>query len=153
MQILQYTMLSPTPSIRKLYNHSLGEMWDEIRDFLALHYKLNTMLDTPFWRQCRAETDVSAIGNLLEFYEENGPMGFSRDLLRKTANNFGIEGFLVMMVGNKFPYLNKHEATSDERQIWDRRRAEFAEQASKGMTVAEALTYVRHPGWRWFGEQ
>jgi tryptophan halogenase len=152
VQFLQYTVLSPTPTIRKLYNHLLGEMWDEIRDFLALHYKLNTMLDTPFWRQCRAETDVSAIGDLLEFYEENGPMGFSRDLLRRTANNFGIEGFLVMLVGNKAPYRARHHATAAEREIWDRHRTAFAEEARAGMDVKEALAVVRRPEWRWFGE-
>jgi tryptophan halogenase len=151
-QFLQYTMLSPTPSIRKLYNHLIGEMWDEIRDFLALHYKLNTMLDTPFWRQCREETDLSAIGDLLEFYEENGPMGFSRDLLRSTANNFGIEGFLVMLVGNRAPYRARHHATAAEREIWNRHRAAFAEEARAGMDVTEALAVVRRPEWRWFGE-
>ena len=152
VQFLQYTMLSPTPTIRKLYNHLLGEMWDEIRDFLALHYKLNTMTDTAFWRQCRAETDLSAIGDLLEFYEENGPMGFSRDLLRSTANNFGIEGFLVMLVGNKAPYRARHHATAAERELWNRHRADFAGQARAGMDVKEALAVVRRPEWRWFGE-
>jgi tryptophan halogenase len=153
VDFLLHTGLSPTQTMRDLYNHMTNGMWDEIRDFLALHYKLNTLLDTPFWRHCREHTDLSGVKDLLQFYYENGPTGFGRHLLQPTGSNFGIEGFLVMMVGNKFPYMNKHEATSDERQIWDRRRAEFADQASKGMTVAEALTYVRHPAWRWFGEQ
>lgn len=152
VSFLQHTALSPTPTIRKLYNQLVGDVWDEIRDFLALHYKLNTMLDTPFWRQCRAETDVSGIGELLEFYEENGPTGFSRHLLKATANNFGIEGFLVMLVGNKAPYRAKHHATAAERETWNRHRAMFAEQARGGMDVKEALAVVRRPEWRWFGE-
>jgi tryptophan halogenase len=152
VQCLQDTALSPTPTVRKLYNHLLGEIWDEIRDFLALHYKLNTMLDTPFWRQCRAETDVSAIGELLEFYEENGPMGFARHLRRATPNSFEIEGFLLMLVGNNAPYRARHRATAAEREIWNRHRAEFAEQAAAGMDVREALAVVRLPEWRWFGE-
>jgi tryptophan halogenase len=151
-QFLQYTMLSPTPTIRKLYNQLLGETWDEIRDFLALHYKLNTMLDTPFWRQCRDETDLSSIGGLLEFYEENGPMGFSRDLLNAKVHNFGIEGFLVMLVGNRAPYRGRHHATAAERDIWNRHRAAFAEQAAAGMDAREALAVIRRPEWRWFGE-
>jgi tryptophan halogenase len=152
VQSLQHTALSPTPTVRKLYNHLLGEMWDEIRDFLALHYKLNTMLDTAFWRQCRAETDVSGIAELLEFYEENGPLGFARQLRRATANSFEIEGFLVMLVGNKVPYRARHHATAAERETWNRHRAEFAEQASAGMDVREALGVIRRPEWRWFGE-
>jgi tryptophan halogenase len=151
-QLLQYTLLSPTPSVRKLYNRVVADNWDEIRDFLALHYKLNTMLDTAFWRQCRAETDVSAIGDLLEFYEENGPMGFSRDLLKSTANNFGIEGFLVMLVGNRAPYRARHHATAAERENWNRHRTAHAAHARAGMDVREALAVVRRPEWQWAGE-
>jgi len=151
-QVLQFAALTPTPTIRKLYNDTLADMWDEIRDFLALHYKLNTMLDTPFWRQCREETDLSGIGALMEFYEENGPMGFSRHLLKATANNFGIEGFLVMLVGNKAPYRMQHQPTAAERENWNRHRAAFAAEAAAGMDVREALAVVRRPEWRWFGE-
>ena len=40
---------------------------------------------------------------LIEFYEQNGPTGFARHLLRPTGSNFGVEGFLVMLVGNRHP--------------------------------------------------
>jgi tryptophan halogenase len=152
VQFLQYTALSPTPTIRKLYNDLLGRTWDEIRDFLALHYKLNTSPDTAFWRQCRAETDVSGVGDLLEFYEENGPMRFARHLLKETTNSIGIDGFLVQLVGNKAPYRARHHATAAERETWNRHRATFAEQAAAGIDVKEALAVVRRPEWRWFGE-
>jgi tryptophan halogenase len=152
VDFLLHTGLKPTPTIRDLYNHMGGGMWDEIRDFLALHYKLNTRLDTPFWRQCRNDTDVRDIEGLLEFYRQNGPTGFARHLLRGTGSNFGIEGFLVMLVGNKYPYAGRHEATPAEREIFDRRRAAFAAEAQKAMTVKESLDVVRHPGWRWHGE-
>jgi tryptophan halogenase len=149
---LQHTALSPTPTIRRMYNHMTAGAWDEIRDFLALHYKLNTRLDTPFWRQCRDETDVSGIAALLEFYGENGPTGFARHLLRDTGSNFGIEGFLVMLVGNRYPYRGRHAASDAERQTWERHRAQFAAEAENGMGVGEALGCVRRPEWRWFGE-
>ena len=152
VQFLHYTRLAPTPTIRKLYNELLERSWHEIRDFLALHYKLNTMLDTPFWRQCRAETDVSGIGDLLEFHEENGPMRFARHMLKETTNSVGIEGFLVMLVGNKAPYRARHHATPAERENWSRHRAAFAEEARAGMDVKEALAAVRLPQWRWFGD-
>ncbi len=71
--LLTEASLEPTPTIRKLYNDIVAGTWDDIRDFLALHYRLNTRLDTPFWRHCREDTDVSGLAPLLEFYEENGP--------------------------------------------------------------------------------
>jgi tryptophan halogenase len=138
--------------MRKLYNEQSAGVWDEIRDFLALHYKLNTRLDTPFWRRCREETDVSGIGDLLEFYRENGPSGFARHLLGPTGTNFGIEGFLVMLVGYRVPYEGRHEPTATELQIWQSRKMELAARAAAGMDVKEALGFVRRPEWRWFGE-
>jgi tryptophan halogenase len=152
IDFLLHTGLSPTPTMRKLYNDLTADVWDEIRDFLAIHYKFNTRLDTPFWQHCREQTDVSSIAHLLEFYNENGPTGFARHLLRPTGSNFGIEGFLVMLVGNRVPYKGRHDATDAERQTWNRHRAAFAAQAQSGMDIREALACIRHPGWRWNAE-
>jgi tryptophan halogenase len=88
----------------------------------------------------------------VEFYEENGPTGFARHLLRSTGSNFGIEGFLVMLVGNRAPYRKKHAATQAEIDAWNAHRARFAAQAREGMDVKESLGFIRHPGWRWHGE-
>src|SRR5438445_12304123 len=49
---------APTPSLVRLYNEFNARVWDDIRDFLAVHYKFNTRLDTPFWRACRADTQL-----------------------------------------------------------------------------------------------
>jgi tryptophan 7-halogenase len=152
VDFLKHTRREPTATIRALYNDISVNVWEEIREFLAIHYKLNTLLDTPFWRQCRAETDLGQAAGLLEFYEENGPTGFARHLLRPTGSNFGIEGFLAMLVGNRTPYRARHQPTDAERQAWERHRATFAQQAGAGVTVKEALAYVRHPGWTWHGD-
>src|SRR5581483_1860977 len=138
--------------MRKLYNEMVAMMWDEIRDFLAVHYRANTRLDTPFWRHCREDTDVSSIEPLLEFYKENGPTGFARHLIPSTGSNFGIEGFLVMLVGNRVPYKAKYHPTPAEWEVWKRRRSELAAQARAGLDIKEALAYVRHPEWQWFGD-
>jgi len=80
---------------------------DRIRDFLALHYRLNTALDTRFWRACREDADV--------FYANNGPTGFCRYRLPRMENDFGVEGYLVMLVGNRALYRAKHTLRSRER--------------------------------------
>jgi tryptophan 7-halogenase len=144
--------LSPTPTLRDLYNRLAAGTWDEIRDLLAFHYRFNTRLETSFWKHCRAEVDVSDSAALLEFYEENGPTGLCRHLMRNmsgTGNQFGLEGFLVMLVGNRVPYRGRHVATEAERQIWNRHRAEYRAEAQAGVDVKEALGFVHHPGWRW----
>ena len=149
IDMLLHCTLEPTPTVRALFNKLVEGTWDDIRDFLALHYKLNTRLDTPFWRHCRSDTDLGHLGDLLEYYGENGPTGFARYTLRSAENNFGIEGYLVMLVGNRYPYRAKYHPSAAELQTWEAHRARFTAQARAGMDVREALSYVRHPGWRW----
>src|SRR6185436_19270652 len=90
---------------------------------------------------------------LLEFYQENGPTGFARYHLGNTGSQFGIEGFLVMLVGNKVPYRNRHRPTDAEWRVVQQRRAFFNQQAQGALDVRQALAYVKHPDWRWHGDQ
>lgn len=152
VNFLLHSSLSPTPTLRSLFNDVTKASWLDIRDFLALHYKLNTALDTPFWQACQRETDVSNLSHFLEFYAENGPTGFGRHCLPRTENDFGMEGYLVMMVGNRAPYRAKHTPTAAEQQTWARHLAEVDATAQNALTVAESLAYIRHPGWQWHGD-
>ena len=94
--------------------------------------------------------DISRLDPFLKFYTENGPSGLARySLPRGGDGNFGVEGWLVMMVGNSVPYRARHVAAKEERMLWNRRRAEFAATAQRGLTVKEALTCVRDPRWTW----
>jgi tryptophan halogenase len=149
IECLGQCALVPTPSIRKFYNNHLSAVWSEIRDFLALHYKFNTRLDTPFWQHCRADTDVSRLADFFEFYDENGPTGLARYSLPREPGNFGVEGYLVMMVGNRVPYKGRHQAVPGERQLWDQRRRSFAAQALQSYDVKQALAITRDPRWTW----
>ena len=149
VEMLNRSNLSPTPTMRALFNDQTGAGWTDIRDFLALHYKLNTALDTPFWQHCREHTDVSGIAPLLEFYAENGPTGFCRYRLPRGENDFGLEGYLVMLVGNRAPYAAKHVATAAERQLWEAHRAANNTAAWTALDIKETLAYIRHPGWQW----
>ncbi len=149
IDFLLHTGLQPTDTIRQLYNDLTLSGWKDIRDFLAIHYKFNGMLDTPFWRQARADTDVSGVAELIKFYQENGPTGFCRYRLPNTQTDFGLEGFLVMFVGNQVPYRNRHKPTPSELEIWKKHKAEFIQQAKSGIRSEEALAYVKHPGWKW----
>ena len=152
VDFLLHCELDPTPSMRDLYNHLISDTWNDIRDFLGLHYKLNTAMETPFWRHCRADTDLSGIAELLEFYEENGPTGFCRYKLPRSQSDFGIEGYFVMLVGNKHPYRRKHHSTPAELAAWEAHRSLNRANAKRGIDVKEALYYVRHPGWQWTAE-
>lgn len=152
LEMLHRSHLSPTATWRDLYNDLAAQGWTDIRDFLALHYRLNTALDTSFWRACREDTDVSNIAPLLEFYADNGPTGFCRYRLPRLENDFGVEGYLVMLVGNCAPYRAKHAPSEAEIQIWERHRAQFIAAAQTGLSVHQTLAYIRHPAWEWHAD-
>ena len=38
---------------RDEYNRQMREMYDDVRDFIVLHYKATERTDTPFWDRCR----------------------------------------------------------------------------------------------------
>ena len=117
--------VGPSLTIQKLFNRKWAETWDEIRDFLALHFWANTRIDTPYWRQCRADTYLGGLGPLLEFYRENGPSGYCRHYLENTGSQFGLEGFLIMFVGNRVPRRNAYVPTEAEWNFVNQRRAQF----------------------------
>lgn len=62
------------PRHRRLVNDDVGEQWDRLRDFLALHFKLNGRLDTPFWRDCREQVDLAGAASTLDLFRERGPL-------------------------------------------------------------------------------
>ena len=135
--------------VAELYNDFFASSWDEIRNFLSIHYRFNTRLDTPFWQQCRADVDVSAVQGPLEFYEENGPTRLCRYLVGHRGQEigvhsaFGVEGYLVLLTGNKVPYKKQYTPTDEEWQRWKTHKIELAEAARNGLTVAESLAYIR----------
>jgi len=139
--------------VQDLLNSDVAATWDDIRDFLTLHFWPNTLLDTPYWQACQHDTDISRLAELLEFYAESGPTGYARYLLKNTGTSFGIEGYLAMFVGNRVPYRNRHHPTEKEWQIVNLERDRFRMQAQEGLDVPEALAFIRHPNWRWNREQ
>ena len=152
LDMLQLNGTRHTPSMRTIYNRYMADSWDEIRDFLAVHYCYNTRLDTPFWQRCLHETDVSNVGKLIEFWRENGPSGFGRLLLSAEANNFGMEGWLVMFLAQQVPHQARYQPGEAERLIWERYRQENMRRARASMDIREALAYVHHPGWTWHAD-
>lgn len=141
--------LDPSPSAQRIYNDFTIKDWYDIRDFLAVHYRFNTLLDTPFWRHCREATPLHSAEPLLEFYRENGPSPLANNTLFKGLHQFGLEGYYSMFIGMKLPHDRQHKASPDERILWEKIRAEWVAKARNGISVREALDLLRQPNVRW----
>ena len=143
---------------RAVYNASHTESFDAVRWFLGLHYRFNDRLDTPFWRACRGEgeavngragVDVTGLQPLIDYYREVGPSAMFRTAMLSQHDPFGVEGYLVMLVGQRVPYRRTYPITAADRSAWDGLRARFAAVADHAVPVDEALRRVRDPQFGW----
>lgn len=139
----------PTPTLIKLYNRYNGDQWDDIRNFLAVHYRFNTRLDNPFWRACRAEVALHGAQDIVDWYRENGPSVLAGVTLVHPSNSFRMDGFLALLVGQKVPYHKPYDPPAAERDFWRRHCQTLAAEAQKGMNSEEALQAIRTPGLNW----
>lgn len=147
--LLSETAYSPRPTTVAMYNRFVGQVWDDVRDFLAVHYRFNTRLDTPFWQTARQEVDLCGAAPAVEFYQENGPTALAKTVLFDFNNPYGIEGYLALLVGQKVPHAMSYAATAEERKIFERYRAVNSGAAARGLDVRQTLDAIRRPGWKW----
>jgi tryptophan halogenase len=139
----------PTPTVVRQYNKRFGLKWDNIREFLAIHYKFNTGMDTPFWRECRAKCDIGRAAEIVEYYEENGPGTYHHHTLLNRLSQFGLEGYWSLLIGQRVPYKRPYIPSPQERVTWRQIQQAFKAKAEAGVSVKEALTLVRSPDFHW----
>ncbi|HEY1122212.1 MAG TPA: FAD-dependent oxidoreductase [Haloferula sp.] len=150
VESLHLTGGSPDEGMKASYNRIVGVAWDEIRDFLAFHYKFNTRLSTPFWTHCRGETSLGNYEDLYRLYRELGPNpSLLAQALPARPNIYGVEGFIAMLVGMQVPYERVHLPAPEESMAFDKHRQKLATAAKGGVSVRAALDAIRKPGWQW----
>ncbi|QMU78164.1 tryptophan 7-halogenase [Streptacidiphilus sp. PB12-B1b] len=96
------------PQPRDAFNVGLGQNWDAIRWLLGIHYRFNTRLDTPFWKECNASADVSGFQPLLDLYAAGAPLSRRNALVQDLANRvapsfFGLFGIDYLLLGQQVP--------------------------------------------------
>jgi len=138
-----------TPSQIKCFNEYNAVNWDCIRKFLALHYKFNTRIDSPFWRECMANVDLAGAEDIVEYYQENGPSLLWVKSLLDSTDPFGWEGYLAMLVGQDVPYDREFKPSDDEQAIWEALKDEMLRRASSAMKQEDALKIIRSESWGW----
>ena len=55
-------------------NRHIASIWDDICALLALHYRYNHRLDSPFWRDARSHTDLGVLGPVIDEAIDGGSM-------------------------------------------------------------------------------
>ena len=54
------------------YNQQYKEEFENIRDFIILHYKLNNRSDSAFWRMCRDMEIPDSLAYKIALFKESG---------------------------------------------------------------------------------
>ena len=139
----------PNETHRKAVRGIFEDGWENVREFLALHYKFNDRLQTPFWRACASDVDLGELERVVNYYKANGPCLMLRSELERRQDQFGLEGYYSILVGLDVPYAYKPRIPAAEQAVHDRYRRESTRAAELGMTVAEAKQVISRPEWRW----
>lgn len=138
----------PTASLIELYNEFNAQAWDDIRDFLSVHYVFNTRLDTPFWVACRNDVQMHGAKPLVKFFQENGPSILSGAQMLHPSNSFGMDGYLTLLLGQNVPHAKPYSPPAKEVELWRQRSAKWHADAQRGLTVPECLAYLRKHGYK-----
>lgn len=143
----------PNDAVRLLYNDFANEIWESSRRFLALHYKLNNLLSTPFWKHCQEKTELGEVlAKMVAFYRAYGP---DNELLRTYLppdDVFGVDGYLAIMTGLGLSYdQSRVTISADDWHNWQQRCQHYRQQAEfNSASVKEALQNIRSPEWKWY---
>jgi tryptophan halogenase len=80
------------PALAKAFNARMGDLMNEARDFILLHYLVNRR-DEPFWRAARAAPLPDTLRETLALYDETGRIQSPRlSLFPETSYYFILEG-------------------------------------------------------------
>jgi tryptophan 7-halogenase len=137
------SLCEPTPTLIELYNRYNAQAWDDIRDFLSVHYKFNTRLDNEFWRACRNDTKLHDAQFLVDFYKENGPSVVAGVQLLHPSNSFGMDGYLTLLVGQNVPHQKPYQPPPAEAQVWKNKCNSWLADARRGLDVKQCLQAIR----------
>ncbi len=136
----------PSEALRTLYNRYIAADWDDIRDFLAVHYRFNTRLDTKFWKTARAEVDLAGAAEMAAFWQEHGPSLMPQGTFTWPGSAFGMEGYFALLAGQQVPVAHPYQPTAIEKSAWVKRLANYGAGAKLGFTTEEAFAIFRKAG-------
>lgn len=126
------------PAIRDLENQRFRRVWDDIRDFLAIHYRFNRKLDTPFWRHCREAVDIAGAAPIVDYYRQAGPSGLSTALL-DGMSIFNFNGYMSILLGQQLPTEAYVPQTANDKAAWNSIRDLIRAEAIAAPAIREVL--------------
>jgi tryptophan halogenase len=132
---------SMIPAMRAAGNQRFRLLWDEVRDFLAVHFRFNRRVDSPFWRWCRENVDLAGAADLVRYFQAAGPSTLCGGML-PSGRIFGYDGFMTLLVGQRVATEFQLQLTDDDRQRWNQHRQRVLREVSRALPMDEALRHI-----------
>jgi tryptophan 7-halogenase len=131
---------------RKYACDAVGAHWDYLRWFLALHYRFNRRLDTPFWRAARSDVDISGFDDLVARYRHEGA-GPWMDGRRPVHGDpaFGFTGIATMLLGQHVASSRPPQPTMS-RDEWSRQATKHRGVVGWALGQREGLEVLAESG-------
>jgi tryptophan halogenase len=108
--------------IREVINEDISNHWDYLKFFLAIHFKYNKKLATPFWKDCN-RIDLKEYNWVIDLYKKCGPLNYldpkTKKVIRKRLPDslFGLGGIDCILMGqSEFPENFKGKKINEK--IW-----------------------------------
>ena len=152
--------------LKDVLNRQANDMWDNLRGWLAVQYKFNRHLDTPFWRTCHADVHLAAAAPYVERFRARAPLASATPapglaggvVLPRYANDYFAQEYVydVMLMGQDVAC--RHAEPNESREAWRLRMDRAREMVRWALPQAEALELTRQrpellasllaqPGW------
>lgn len=106
------------PALQKRFNDKVNGLYDEITDYIVLHFHLNNRSDSPYWKAAREEMPIpDSLRENLEVWKHSIPI--AADL--RTADYFTHRNYYVALFGKGF-YDKPHfpKILDPKRKDWER---------------------------------
>ena len=88
-----------SPVLIDRFNHLNREMYEDIRDFIAMHYAISN-LDTPFWQAARADSVIpDRVRDRLEMWRHKFPSSLDQDIQNPLFSEWS---FMYVLFGKRF---------------------------------------------------
>jgi tryptophan halogenase len=81
------------PTERDLYNRQMQDVFEDVRDFVILHYKATRRDDSEFWNYCRTMDVPDGLASKLELWRSKGR------LFRDGQELFGPASWVALLLG------------------------------------------------------
>jgi tryptophan halogenase len=95
-----------SPLERDEYNRGMAELYEDVRDFIILHYKATQRDDTPFWRYVRDMAIPETLERKIGLWKLHGRV------FREGAELFGTTSWVAVMLGQNI-WPDRHDPIAD----------------------------------------